>query len=26
MGVGGQSHTPAALHLEKRPSSHCTGG
>ena len=26
MGVGGQSHTPAALPPGKRPGTHCMGG
>jgi len=26
MGVGGQSHTPAALPPGKRPDTHCIGG
>jgi len=26
MGVGGQSHAPAALPPGKRPSTHCIGG
>ena len=26
MGVGGQRHALAALHLGKSPSTHCTGG
>ena len=26
MVVGGQRHTPAVLHLGKRPSIHCIGG
>jgi len=25
-GVGGQRHAPAAVSLEKRPGTHCTGG
>ena len=26
MGMGGQRHDPAALPLEKRPGTQCTGG